>query len=94
MPHYDYYCSNEECGTTFELFLPMSRVDEPTQKPCPSCNHESISRQPAAPLIGDPVRMGVTKPPADFSKYVLGKIKEKHPKHNMGNTKINHARDI
>jgi hypothetical protein len=23
--------------------------------------------------------MGVTKPPSDFSKYVLGKVKEAHP---------------
>lgn len=29
--------------------------------------------------IGDPIRMGVTKPPSDFSKYVLGKVKETHP---------------
>jgi hypothetical protein len=29
--------------------------------------------------IGDPIRMGVTKPPSDFSKYVLGKVKETNP---------------
>ena len=29
--------------------------------------------------LGDPIRMGVTKPPSDFSKYVLGKVKETHP---------------
>ena len=29
--------------------------------------------------IGDPVRMGVTKPPSDFSKYVLGRVKETNP---------------
>mgnify|MGYP003321605765 FL=1 len=94
MPHYDYYCSNEECGTTFELFLPMTRVDEPTEKPCPKCKQQTISRELAAPMICDPVRIGVKKGPADFDKYVLGKIKAKHPKHNMGNTKLNHARDI
>jgi hypothetical protein len=26
--------------------------------------------------LGDPIRMGVTKPPSDFSKYVLGRVKE------------------
>ena len=29
--------------------------------------------------LGDPIRMGVTKPPSDFSKYVLGRVKEAHP---------------
>lgn len=29
--------------------------------------------------LGDPIRMGVTKPPSDFQKYVLGKVKEAHP---------------
>lgn len=29
--------------------------------------------------IVDPVGIGVTKPPADFQKYVLGRIKEKVP---------------
>lgn len=29
--------------------------------------------------IGDPIRMGVTKPPSDFSKYVLGKVKATNP---------------
>ena len=27
----------------------------------------------------DPVNIGVTKPPADFQKYVLGRVKEKMP---------------
>ena len=29
--------------------------------------------------LGDPIRMGVTRPPSDFSKYVLGRVKEAHP---------------
>jgi hypothetical protein len=28
------------------------------------------------PVIADSVRIGVTKPPADFQKYVLGRVKE------------------
>ena len=27
----------------------------------------------------DPVNIGVTKPPSDFQKYVLGRVKEKMP---------------
>lgn len=30
-------------------------------------------------MIGDPVGMGITKPPADFQKFVLGKIKASNP---------------
>ena len=29
--------------------------------------------------IADPVRIGVQKPPADFQKYVLGKVKAGQP---------------
>lgn len=29
--------------------------------------------------LGDPIRMNITKPPSDFSKYVLGRVKEAHP---------------
>lgn len=28
----------------------------------------------------DPAGAGVSRPPADFQKYVLGKVKENHPK--------------
>lgn len=29
--------------------------------------------------IGDPIRLGVTRPDAAFQKYVLGKVKETNP---------------
>lgn len=29
--------------------------------------------------VCDPVRIGVLKPPSDFQKYVLGRVKEKNP---------------
>ena len=29
--------------------------------------------------LGDPIRLNITKPPSDFSKYVLGRVKEAHP---------------
>lgn len=29
--------------------------------------------------LGDPIRLGVTRPPSDFSKYVLGRVKETNP---------------
>ena len=30
--------------------------------------------------IGDPIRLGITRPPSDFQKHVLGKVKAAHPK--------------
>lgn len=94
MPYYDYFCNDADCQTTFELFLPMSRVYEPTENPCPKCGKKTILKEPSAPMICDPVRLGVKKAPAEFDKYVLGKIKARHPKHSMGNTKVSHAKEI
>lgn len=94
MPYYDYYCKNEECGTEWEEKRSMDEVDLPTQTPCPNCQQMTVVLAAAAPLLADPVRLGVTKAPSDFDKYVLGKIKAKHPKHRMGNTKVSHAKEI
>ena len=33
--------------------------------------------------IGDAIRLGIKKPPSDFQKYVLGRIKARHPKGNV-----------
>lgn len=35
------------------------------------------------PTIGDPIRLGKTKAPSDFSKYILGKVKERNPLGNV-----------
>lgn len=84
MPSYDYFCVNEKCLYKFEMFLPMDRMLEPTIKSCPQCNKcDTIKMGVSAPGIADPVRLGVTRAPADFQKYVLGKIAAKHPGHNM-----------
>lgn len=32
-----------------------------------------------APVLGDPVRLGVTKPPSDFQKHVLGRMRDTYP---------------
>jgi len=57
--------------------------DLPTTQPCPECSSLTIKKTVTAPGIGDPVRLGVTKAPADFQKYVLGRIKEAHPRGNV-----------
>lgn len=85
MPFYDYRCDN--CNDSFESFLPMSDIDKPTEQECKKCGGFFVRLVPAAPAIGDPVRLGITRAPSDFQKYVLGKIAAKHPKHKMDKTR-------
>ena len=43
----------------------------------------------------DPVNIGVTKPPSDFQKYVLGRVKEKMPGATaVGNKRWNIPKEI
>ncbi len=66
-----YVFRDEETEEEFEIEMKMSEreqflLDNPTVKQC------------ITPLnIGDPIKLGITKPPVDFQKYVLGRIKEK-----------------
>lgn len=79
MPIYDYCC--EACEYVFELNKKIVDCDAPTLEPCPSCNTpNTVKKLVSAPGICDPVRLGVKKAPADFQKYVLGRIKEAHPR--------------
>ena len=81
MPLYDYCCT--ECLFYFEKRLVIAECDLPIEQPCPSCKALNVQKVISAPAIGDPVRIGVTKAPSDFQKYVLGRIKEAHPKGNV-----------
>jgi putative FmdB family regulatory protein len=81
MPLYDYHCT--ECEHCFEKNVKMVDCDTPTTEPCPECSSMTVVKTITAAGIGDPVRLGVTKAPADFQKYVLGRIKESHPKNNI-----------
>lgn len=78
MPNYVYNCKN--CSTTFEKFLIIDKRKVPLGEPCPACDVKNqIELVPAAPAIGDPVRLGVRRPPSDFQKYVMGRVKANHP---------------
>lgn len=44
--------------------------------------------------IVDPVGMGITKPPADFSKYVLGKVKAANPHTRIGSGRWDVKKEI
>jgi len=81
MPYYDYTC--QTCNYNFEKFLSIENYLIPTQEPCPKCSTQNVTKDICSPAIGDPVRLGITKPPSDFSKYVLGRMK-----HDYKNSKI------
>ena len=70
MPMYSF--EDTETGEEFELEMTYEQL-KPFLEKYPNLN------QTFRMNLGDPVRMGVTKPPSDFQKHVLGKVKEAHP---------------
>jgi putative FmdB family regulatory protein len=84
MPNYIYKCN--DCSNIFEKFLTISNRKAPLEEPCPVCScQDKIELVPAAPAIGDPVRLGVKRAPSDFQKYVLGRMAANHPGSAIGN---------
>jgi len=79
MPAYTYVC--RKCDHSWDE---THRIDDrkiPLSQPCPSCGvveEDSIYQQIGAPMICDPVRVGVTRPDTGF-KEVLQKIDERAP---------------
>lgn len=67
-----YSFEDTETGEEFELEMSYDQLQE-FLKAHPALN------QTFRMNIGDPIRMGVQKPPADFQKYVLGRVKEAAP---------------
>lgn len=90
MPIYDYHC--EPCGVSFEQRMKMEEVDTPVA--CPDCG-QFATLAISAPALVDAVRIGVKKPPADFQKYVLGRIQNSVPNNVIGKGKFGPlARDL
>jgi putative FmdB family regulatory protein len=93
MPIYDYVCT--DCHYEFERKLPMADNSAPESEPCPACELLSVKQFVSQINVGDPVRLGVTKVPSDFNKFVLDRIRNNHPKHLMGNPKAaNNIKEI
>ena len=76
MPIYTF--RNKKTDETFTDLMSISEKEKYLSE------NPDIEQVPMAVNMGDAVRLGVTKPPSDFSKYVLGRIKERHPKGNIG----------
>jgi len=71
VPTYSYM--NVDTLEEFDIVMPMSQLDE-YEKANP--NHARVYTKVN---IADPAGIGVSKPPADFSKHVLGRIKHQFP---------------
>jgi hypothetical protein len=80
MPIYTF--RNNKTKKTFDDLMSMS------EKETYLSQNPHIEQVPIAVNMGDAVRLGITKPPSDFSKYVLGKMKERHPKGNIGKGRL------
>lgn len=72
MPIYEF--RNKKTGKTFEESMSISAKEEYLK------NNPNIEQIFSTFNMGDPVKLGITRPPADFQKYVLGKVKEKTSK--------------
>lgn len=71
MPIYTF--ENKKTGKQYNLTLSMAEREEYLK------THPDVQQILTQMNIGDPISLHVTKPPSDFQKYVLGKVKEKQP---------------
>lgn len=71
MPTYTY--QSKDTGEIFNLSMSISEMEKYEQD---NPQHERVFH---SVNIADPTNIGVTKPPSDFQKYVLGKVQAKNP---------------
>jgi len=69
-----YTVENTETGDTEDVVMPYEEFEKHLQK------NRNVRRVFKPIAIGDAVSLGVEKPPADFLKHVIGKVKAKNPK--------------
>jgi hypothetical protein len=72
MPTYTY--KNTKTNEEFDISMSISEMEAYEDK------NPHLQRVYNQVNLVDPAGIGVQKPPSDFSKYVLGKVKERHPK--------------
>jgi hypothetical protein len=77
VPTYQYECQNEACGNRFEQVTTIAARRDECRKACKKCRKRKIDLVPAAPSIGDPLKLGVTKLPNSWTD----KLKEMKGKH-------------
>lgn len=75
MPNYLYTC--DSCNYTYEQFATIANRKAEEKEKCPNCGKKKILLAPAAPGLGDPVKLGVTKLPNEWV-HKLQEMKSKH----------------
>lgn len=73
-----YTFRNKKTGEEFDVSMPMAEISDFEEK------NKNLERVYSKMNIVDPVGIGVTRPPSDFSKYVLGKVKAANPHTEIG----------
>lgn len=71
MPIYSF--ENTETEEEFELMMSDEQREE-FLKDFPQCNQILTKIN-----VGDPIRLGVTRPPSDFMNHVIKPMKKAHP---------------
>lgn len=85
MPTYDMI--DEKTGEIFEIQMSIAEMEEYLKK------NKHIKQAVTRMTLGDSVRLGITKPPADFQKGVIGRMKEKIHGNSLRNSKFNVPRE-
>ena len=71
MPFYDYQC--QSCQHQFTESLKIADRKQPCDAPCPDCGESNqIVLLVGAPMICDPVRIGIKKPTPEFREVMRG----------------------
>ena len=68
MPNYSF--ENKKTGEVTTVTMKIAGLDEYKK------NNPDLEQLLTVPQFVDPVTIGVTRPPSDFQKYVLGKVKQ------------------
>ncbi len=67
MPFYDYKC--KDCGHTWDEQQTVDARNVPRYSPCPECgSSEDIILVIGKVNVGDPIQLGVKKPPRDVQE--------------------------
>lgn len=84
-----YPIRNKETGEITERIMKIAEYEE-FMKETPNMERYFDT----APVFGDPVRLGVTKPPADFMKGIVGRMKESIPGNTLSDRKFQIPREF
>ena len=84
-----YSLRNTETGEIFEKHMKISEYEQFVIE-----NPTIVRYFDSAPIIGDPVRMGIKKPPSDFQKGIIGRMKDSIPGNTLSDRKFTIPREF